>query len=75
MPKQTRLDQQWEQLMLLCETETKFQASGRHPKVLRLITSQIEELAADLGFTRKRIATRDFRAERRGGHIARILND
>lgn len=75
MPKQTRLDQQWEQLMSLCETESKFQATSSHPKLLKLIRSQIEELATEMGFARRRIATRDFRAERRGDHIARIIND
>jgi hypothetical protein len=28
-----------------------------------------------MGFARRRIITRDFRAERRGGHILRIIND
>lgn len=75
MPKQTHLDQQWQQLMSLCESEEKYQSTNTHPKLLKLIRGQIEELATQMGFARRRIATRDFRAERRGGHIARIIND
>ena len=75
MPKQTRLDQQWEQLMSLCENEERFAATNAHPKLLKLIRGQIDELAAEMGFARRRIVTRDFRSERRGGHIARIIND
>jgi hypothetical protein len=75
MPKQTRLDQQWAQLMSLCEAEAKFVATNTHPKLLKLVRRHIEELALQMGFARRRIATRDFRAERRGDHIARIIND
>jgi hypothetical protein len=75
MPKPTHLDRQWQQLMSLCESEAKFQTTEQHPKLLRLIRSEIEELASQMGFPPRRIATRDFRAERRGDHIARIIND
>jgi len=75
MPKETRLDQQWAQLMSLCESEAKFQSTAEHPKLLKLIRAQIDELASQMGFAPNRIATRDFRAERRGDHIARIIKD
>jgi len=73
MPKVTALDKQWRELMSLCETEAKFLADGGHPRVSKLIARQIDELARDMGFTERTIVTRDFRAERNGDHIVKII--
>ena len=48
---------------------------GNHPKLLRLIASQITDLAGQMGFSSRQIQTREFRAERDGGHILRIATD
>ncbi len=73
--KITSLDLRWQQLMALCENEVSFRAKGRHARLLKLIASDIERLAHDMGFSARRIATRDFRAERANGHIVRIVAD
>jgi hypothetical protein len=75
MPKQTPLDKQWQELMTLCTEEAKLRAHRNHPKLMSLIESRIESLAAEMGFSERRIKTRDFRAERNGAHIARIIED
>ena len=73
MPKRTTLDQQWEQLMALCQSEAKFAQEGGHDRLLRLLASDIEELARQMGFSAPRIARRDFCAQRDGDHIVGIL--
>ena len=75
MPKLTILDKQWQELMTLCAEEAKYRAERNHPRLLRLITSRIDGLAAEMGFSEQRITTRDFRAERDRDHIARIITD
>jgi hypothetical protein len=75
MPKITTLDRQWERLMMLCESESKFRDKGGHLRLLRLLASDIEELAGEMGFNRRRIASRDFRARRDGDHIVGIVMD
>jgi hypothetical protein len=75
VPKITALDRRWEQLMALCEKEATLARDGGHPRLLKLVSSQIDALAADMGFTTSRIATRDFRAERNGSHITRLVTD
>ncbi len=72
MPKDTVIDRQWNELMELCRKENEFRAGGRHPKTLKLVSARIDELAAELGFTPRQIATREFRAERDGSRIVRI---
>ncbi len=73
MPKVTPLDRQWAHLMALCESESKFLAGEHHPRLLRLVQRDIEALARDMGFSESAIATRDFRAERDGTRIVRII--
>jgi hypothetical protein len=75
MPKPTLIDKQWQELMALCAEEAKYKANASHPKLLKLIDSRIAALATEMGFSERRISTRDFRAERRGDHIARIISD
>jgi hypothetical protein len=75
VPKVTRLDTQWQQLMALCENEAKFRGEGGHERLLRLIASDIEQLADQMGFSPRRIASRDFRAHRDGTRIIGIIAD
>ena len=73
MPRFTNLDRQWQQLMALCGSESKLRSAGDHPRLVRHVASEIEQLAAEMGFSPHRIASRDFRAEREGKHILRIV--
>ncbi|HZT78002.1 MAG TPA: hypothetical protein VFA27_15215 [Vicinamibacterales bacterium] len=73
--KITPLDLQWQQLMSLCESEVSLRAKGHQARLLNLVASDIERLAGEMGFSARRIATREFRAERSGGHIVRIVTD
>lgn len=75
MPKERPLDRQWQQLMSLCQNESTYRADGSHPRLLKLVSAEIDALARDMGFSQRRIATRDFRAERDGGRIVRIISD
>jgi hypothetical protein len=71
----TALDRQWQELMLLCAREKEFRTEHRHAKLLRFIGERIEELAKEMGFSGKQIQQREFRAEKSGDHISRILTE
>jgi hypothetical protein len=73
--KTTLLDQRWQQLMTLCESEARFKREGIHPRLLRHVSSEIIGLATEMGFSARCIETREFRAERERGRIVRILTD
>jgi hypothetical protein len=73
MPIDRLLDQQWQHLVSLCESESKFLADGTHPRLLKLLEVEIDSLARAMGFSEQRIATRDFRVEKDGARILRIL--
>jgi len=73
--KTTKIDQQWQQLMALCESERSLREKGIHARLLRHVASEIDHLASGMGFSAKSIASREFRAERVGGHIVRIVTD
>lgn len=75
VPKVTGLDKQWQQLMALCESESRLRESGNHPRLLKHVTAEIDALAEQIGFSPRRIATRDFRAHRNGHHIIAIIPD
>ena len=73
MPKISDLDKNWQELMFLCKKEEEYVRDSSHPKLLTFIRSQIESLATQMGFTPRQVKTRQFRAERDGEHIMRIL--
>jgi hypothetical protein len=75
MSKPTTLDTQWQRLMSLCASEARFKAEGDHPRLLKLLKGDIDELAREMGFSERLIVTRDFRAERQGDHIMRIVTE
>ena len=75
MRRDLQLENRWNALMSLCGKEREYQASGRHPKLLRLVREQIDHLGADMGFSERQIKTREFRAEKSDGHIVRIIAD
>jgi len=75
MPRITPLDKQWQQLMALCEKESTLRSDGSHPRLLKLIASDIDRLAAEMGFSPRRVASRDFRAHRDGDHIVGLITD
>jgi len=75
MAKITQLDKQWRELMFLCERETTYRRQGIHPKLLPLVTAHIETLSRQMGFTPRQIERREFRAERSGEHILRIIEE
>ena len=61
--------------MALCGKEREYRASGGHPKLLKLVTEQINQLGQELGFSARQIETREFRAEKSNGRIVRIIAD
>jgi hypothetical protein len=72
MAKLTVLERQWRELMLLCDVEAKYR-EGHHPKIRRLVSQRIEDLASEMGFAPRLIQTREFRALRRGERIVKII--
>ena len=75
LSSQGELDRRWQDLMSMCTREQEYKTEHRHPKLLRLITQQIDRLAAEMGFSEQQIKRREFRASRDGGHISRVFTD
>jgi hypothetical protein len=73
MAKISELDKQWRELMSLCASEERFLADGGHPRLSKFLARQIDALARDMGFNERTIVTRDFRAERDGDRIVKII--
>jgi hypothetical protein len=71
--RRTKLDRQWEDLMSLCGKEKEFLAARSHPKLMRLVSREIEKIASAMGFSPEQIERREFRAERDGEHIVRLI--
>jgi hypothetical protein len=72
MPR-SALDREWDDLMALCRREADLKRSGEHPKLLRLVSRQIDIAARTLGFGDAEIRRREFRAEKEHGRVVRIL--
>jgi hypothetical protein len=73
MARSTELDRRWQALMSLCAREAEYKSERSHPKLLRFITDQINQLATEMGFTERQISTREFRSERQGDQVVRII--
>ena len=72
MPR-SALDREWDDLMALCRREADLKRSAEHPKLLRLVSRQIDITAQTLGFGGEEIRLREFRAEKEHGRVVRIL--
>lgn len=72
--KRKLIDEQWDHLMDLCRREREL-ADGGHAKLLRLVSSEIDRLATEMGFRPRQVADREFRAERQNGRIVRLIAD
>jgi hypothetical protein len=70
--KRKLLDEQWDHLMDLCRREREL-ADADHAKLLRLVSKEIDQLAAEMGFTPRQVVDREFRAERENGRIVRLI--
>jgi hypothetical protein len=70
--KRRHLEEQWDHLMDLCRREKQL-AGGDHAKLLRLVSKEIDQLAAELGFTPRQVVDREFRAVRENGRIVRLI--
>jgi hypothetical protein len=75
MPRPSELDKQWQELMSLCASEKEFRTDHPHPKLIKLVSKQIDELAAAMGFSHGQIQTREFRALRDGARIIRAITE
>ena len=75
MPRPSELDKQWQELMSLCAMEKEFYTDRPHPKLVKLVGKQIDELAAAMGFSHGQIQTREFRALRDGARIIRAITE
>jgi hypothetical protein len=73
--RETVLDRKWDELMSLCKKEAEFKLDNRHPKLARFLGDQIDKLATELGFRDHQIRDREFRAEKSGDHIVRLLTE
>ena len=69
----TMLDREWDSLMALCRHETELKQSGTHPKLLQLVSREIDRAATNLGFGENQIRHREFRAEKANGRVIRML--
>ena len=58
--------------MDLCQREKEL-AGGGHAKLLRLVSKEIDQLAAEMGFAPRQVVDREFRAERENGRIVRLV--
>lgn len=70
--KRKLLDEQWDHLMDLCRRERELEG-GTHARLLRLVSKEIDQLAAEMGFTPRQVVDRQFRAERENGRIVRLI--
>jgi hypothetical protein len=73
--RRTPLDRDWDALIELCRQETELTESAAHPKLLAHVSREIERAAQRLGFRIDQIQRREFRAEKEGGRIVRLLTD
>lgn len=61
--------------MVLCRLEAQYQKDAAHPRLLKLLDRDISELARSLGFSERQMKSREFRAEKDGSHIVRLILD
>jgi len=59
--------------MSLCSKEKELLSTHAHPKLLRFVSKEVERVASGMGFSAGQIQKREFRAERDGEHIVRLI--
>jgi hypothetical protein len=72
-PRRTELEQQWDELMFLCQREKEYVTEQTHRVLLKVLTRRIDELARQMGFSEAKIQSRNFRADNTDGHITSIV--
>jgi hypothetical protein len=75
MGRDPQLESNWTALMALCATEREYQTEKRHPRLLKFVSAQIDQLGKELGFSPRQIATREFRAVKSGARIVRVITE
>ena len=73
MPPLSKLEKQWDELMLLCHREKEYLTDQTHRALVRVLARRIEELAREMGFSEAQIAGRNFRAEKTDGRITFLI--
>jgi hypothetical protein len=75
VPRQTQLQQQWDELMFLCQREKEYLTGQTHRVLVKVLTRRIDELARHMGFSEAQIQNRNFRADKTDGRITSIVTD
>ena len=75
MRQHRELERKWDELMLMCRREKEWRSGGTHSKLVALLERDITALAAELGFSPRQIASREFRAQREDGRIVRLITE
>ena len=75
MPPPSRLEKQWDELMLLCHREKEYLTDQTHRVLLKVVARRIHELALEMGFSEAQIEGRNFRAEKTDGRITSLITE
>jgi hypothetical protein len=73
--RHTELQQQWDELMFLCQREKQFLTEQTHRVLVKILAWRIDELARQMGFNDKQIRGRNSRAGKTDGRITSILTE
>jgi uncharacterized protein YqgV (UPF0045/DUF77 family) len=72
-PRRTELENQWDELMFLCQREKEYLTEQTHRVLLKVLTRRIDELARQMGFSEAQTQNRNFRADKTDGRITSIV--
>jgi hypothetical protein len=75
VPRHTRLERQWDELMFLCQREKEYLTEQTHRVLVKVLTRRIDDLAREMGFGDAQIQSRNFRAEKTDGRITAIVTE
>jgi hypothetical protein len=53
-------EEQWDELIALCQRKQEFHEAHKHPKLLKFISKQIDHLATEMGFSSREIRRGNF---------------
>jgi hypothetical protein len=73
--RRTALQQEWDELMFLCQREKEYLTEQTHRVLVKVVTRRIDELARQMGFSEAQIQGRNFRAEKSDGRITSIVTE